>query len=511
MTYRSPGSTGIQLTTPTVAVDPALAAADPERMAKVAQAFASAAHQVEGAGQASAQASARLSQSWSGRGSEGFDAASSKANSRARADAEAMTAASRALMMLSAQIAAAKELAKRAGAIAEATNQAAASLQSSYAASSEQSVRALPADATYEQVLVAGAPTAGQLAQADHISSDAANADQMMVTANSMSRQAWDQASAAFDAVTASFPRLKAATAAAMTKPTHGPAKVSPDQVRVVTEPGGRRVYSFDGGLAIPIDMPGAQRIVEQIKSYMPKFMAGDHAGLQVPDGLSAQGLWYLAASYLVTTTMHDVPDALRNVFFTARFSGITMKQLAGAAMFGTTGAVMPAKPPAIPNSDFLDTGDGPPPPPSTVDEEAIGDQVNQADTALEADGQRATLFNVGNGAAGKRLPMTWDSINAVCEKYGIDVSDLDITIDKARQGDAAGVTREDESVILTRDAFASEEELARTLIHEQFHVEQQLRAGMPYPKTAAAADPYEEAATAYEKHWWSTHPLNNP
>ncbi len=90
-----------------------------------------------------------------------------------------------------------------------------------------------------------------------------------------------------------------------------------------------------------------------------------------------------------------------------------------------------------------------------------------------------------------------------------IDVSDLNIKIDNARLS-PVGITGRDQTITLTRGAFANEEQLARTLAHERYHVLDQLRVGMPYPTSPAAAGPYEDAATAFENSWWSRHPLNN-
>jgi hypothetical protein len=102
---------------------------------------------------------------------------------------------------------------------------------------------------------------------------------------------------------------------------------------------------------------------------------------------------------------------------------------------------------------------------------------------------------------------MTRECVCAVAEKYGLDISDLNIKIDKARDG-FAGVTSPNGTVTLTRAAFRNEEQLARTLAHEQFHVGQ-LQSGMPYPKTLAAAQAYETPAYAFEEAWWVNHPLN--
>ena len=206
---------GLDVTTASVSADPGLLSADPGMMATAAHAFASAAQKLQATSQVSAKASAQLSTYWLGRGVQGFDTASTKANAGARVAGGALAGAAGALMTLSAQITAAQALARRALALAEQSAQAASALQSAYAASSEQAVAALPAGATADQAMAARAPTPGQVAQADAISADAALATQLMAEANTTARQAWAQAAAAFDAVTAQAPSVQAAVASA--------------------------------------------------------------------------------------------------------------------------------------------------------------------------------------------------------------------------------------------------------------------------------------------------------
>lgn len=102
-------------------------------------------------------------------------------------------------------------------------------------------------------------------------------------------------------------------------------------------------------------------------------------------------------------------------------------------------------------------------------------------------------------------------NMQCVCEvagKYGIDISDVQITIDKGRMG-FQGITGPTQLVTLARDAFANEETLARTLYHESVHVSD-LRAGMPYPMTESATDAWESRAYGLENEWWANHPLNS-
>jgi hypothetical protein len=64
------------------------------------------------------------------------------------------------------------------------------------------------------------------------------------------------------------------------------------------------------------------------------------------------------------------------------------------------------------------------------------------------------------------------------------------------------GSTAPDKSTTLYRNAFLSEEQLARTLVHERYHVGQ-LDSGMGYPETYDAGNAWETAAQAYEDWWW--------
>ncbi|MGC4857230.1 WXG100 family type VII secretion target [Micromonospora sp. DT4] len=95
-------------------------------------------------------------------------------------------------------------------------------------------------------------------------------------------------------------------------------------------------------------------------------------------------------------------------------------------------------------------------------------------------------LSRVRGRGAGPRMPMTRQSVQTIAAKYGIDVSDIDVSINNRLSG-VCGMTRADGSVMLCREAFRSGEDLARTLEHERFHVSE-LRGGRPYPTTHVEA-----------------------
>ncbi|MFJ2648402.1 hypothetical protein ACIO1C_16895 [Streptomyces sp. NPDC087420] len=98
---------------------------------------------------------------------------------------------------------------------------------------------------------------------------------------------------------------------------------------------------------------------------------------------------------------------------------------------------------------------------------------------------------------------MTMECVCEVAQKYGVDISDVKIKIDKGKIG-YYGSTAPDQGVTLTREAFRNEQQLARTLVHERFHVDQ-IRSGMGYPKTYDSGNAREAAAQAHEDKWWAT------
>ncbi|MEV4345005.1 hypothetical protein AB0J83_11060 [Actinoplanes sp. NPDC049596] len=118
-------------------------------------------------------------------------------------------------------------------------------------------------------------------------------------------------------------------------------------------------------------------------------------------------------------------------------------------------------------------------------------------------------LFREGDGIVrnGKKILMSRDNVLALAHKYGIDMEGVTFNIDKLRRGEGPGrefygVTMPDGSIKLVRDAFMNEEQLARTLAHERFHLDE-LRNGLPFPWADDARDAYEARAYAYEERWW--------
>jgi hypothetical protein len=133
----------------------------------------------------------------------------------------------------------------------------------------------------------------------------------------------------------------------------------------------------------------------------------------------------------------------------------------------------------------------------------AAGSRVSSGGRPASAASTGDALLSTGPSGAGRSLPMNMETVCGTACKYGIDISDVTININKARAG-YAGSTASDGTITLTRSAFANEEQLARTLFHERFHVDQ-IRSGMGYPTSPAAAGPWESAAYAAEEAWWGS------
>jgi uncharacterized protein YukE len=119
---------------------------------------------------------------------------------------------------------------------------------------------------------------------------------------------------------------------------------------------------------------------------------------------------------------------------------------------------------------------------------------------------ERRELNRVRKRGSGPPQRMTMESVDRIAAKYGIDISGIPLEINVVRAG-ICGITRSNRSVELCRAAFRSEEDLARTLEHERFHVEE-LRQGQPYPTTERGLDAFEDRAEAHEDAWWDSHSI---
>jgi RHS repeat-associated protein len=144
---------------------------------------------------------------------------------------------------------------------------------------------------------------------------------------------------------------------------------------------------------------------------------------------------------------------------------------------------------------DLVGTGKG----------KAVGGELGAARAAADD-----TLMRAAGGGKRRKitLPMHPDTVHDVADRYGVDISDLGkIKINKVVQN-VRGSTAPDQRVTLYRDAFENEVELAKTLKHERYHVEQ-LRDGMPYPKDYDEGAAWETEAEEHAERWMASHPLN--
>ena len=130
----------------------------------------------------------------------------------------------------------------------------------------------------------------------------------------------------------------------------------------------------------------------------------------------------------------------------------------------------------------------------------------------LRGEPRTAELRREGDGVVrnGAKILMTRSNVDAIAAKYGVDLNGVNVVIDKGRRGEGPGreiygITTPDGRITLTRDAFLNEEQLARTLAHERFHLDE-IRSGMTVPRNKRKLAQWEARADAYEEQWWQEH-----
>ncbi len=118
-----------------------------------------------------------------------------------------------------------------------------------------------------------------------------------------------------------------------------------------------------------------------------------------------------------------------------------------------------------------------------------------------------------GPGESG-RLKNSAANVRAVKEKYGIDIHpNAKVKINNGLRG-AYGETVPNPRgggarIDIGPAAFVNEEQLARSLYHENIHANQLAGNRWRYPSTSAGHDAWEDAAHAGDRQWWQNHPLN--
>ncbi|HVV09504.1 hypothetical protein [Amycolatopsis sp.] len=109
-------------------------------------------------------------------------------------------------------------------------------------------------------------------------------------------------------------------------------------------------------------------------------------------------------------------------------------------------------------------------------------------------------------------LKVTPNNLKAIQQKYGIEIQPgTKVGINKGLRG-AYGETvptPRGSRIDISPQAFVNEEQLARTLYHENVHAGQLAENGGRYPSTQAGHDAWEDSAHAGDQQWWENHPLN--
>ncbi len=139
-----------------------------------------------------------------------------------------------------------------------------------------------------------------------------------------------------------------------------------------------------------------------------------------------------------------------------------------------------------------------------TTADRGAHDRINRAGRRPDLD----VLFRASRkpGAGPKQL-YEMDAVRKIAEKYGIDISEMDISLGDVKYRGFQGFTGPDLTTILFVPAFRSEEDLARTLEHELYH-RRDLESGKPFPMTEAEKEPWEDRAYAHDQQWWDNHPI---
>ncbi|HWS37183.1 MAG TPA: hypothetical protein VN408_31175 [Actinoplanes sp.] len=123
------------------------------------------------------------------------------------------------------------------------------------------------------------------------------------------------------------------------------------------------------------------------------------------------------------------------------------------------------------------------------------------------AEDEFPALHRVKRRGAGAIQLYNLESVRAIADKYGIDISGLRIALADRRFRGHCGRTGPDGSITLFVPGFRSEEDLARTLAHEKFHHDE-LASGKAFPRDPDELDAFEDRAYAYEDQWWENQPI---
>ncbi|MEU8242050.1 hypothetical protein AB0C07_27675 [Actinoplanes missouriensis] len=135
----------------------------------------------------------------------------------------------------------------------------------------------------------------------------------------------------------------------------------------------------------------------------------------------------------------------------------------------------------------------------------SLTDHIGRAAAVFTPTGE--TLNRVRRRGEGPRLFRRMTVAYEIADKYGIDLSGIKISLGSVHERRACGETFADRSIQLYPAAFRSEEDLARTLVHEKLHHDE-LTAGRPFPRNFEEKEAFEDRAYAHEDEWWENQPI---
>jgi len=143
-----------------------------------------------------------------------------------------------------------------------------------------------------------------------------------------------------------------------------------------------------------------------------------------------------------------------------------------------------------------------------------LGDRLREALDAIKAllgrlknQPAAVALERLKGRGAGNPQFFRLESVRAIADKYGIDISGLAITLGSTKIRGVCANTFPDGHIVLYSPGFQSEELLARTLVHEKLHHDE-LAAGAPFPYEEGEREEWEDRAYAYENDWWDRQPI---